>query len=71
MGNSSDIPIATSLRGGIRVSPILNPFVLKILFAYSIRLRIVIPWSPRAIQKSKQRASSLYTYLLEGAGNAV
>ena len=66
MDDSGDIPIATSLRGWIRLSPIVNPFILNILLVYSIRLQVVIPWSPQAVLKTGPRVSSFYTCLLQG-----
>ena len=64
--DSGDIQIATSLRGWIRLSPIVNPVILNILFVYSIRLQVVIPWSPQAVLKTGPRGSSFYTCLLQG-----
>ena len=63
--DSGDIPIVTSLHGWIRLSPILNPFILNILFVYSIRLQVVIPWSPQAELKTGPHDSSFYTCLLQ------
>ena len=69
MDDSGDIPIAMLLRGWIRLSPIVDPFILNILFVYyhSIRLQVVIPWSPQAVLKTGPRVSSFYTCLLQGA----
>ena len=65
--DSSDILIATLLRGWIQLSPIVDPFILNILFVYSIRLQVVIPWSPQAVLKTGPRVSSFYACLLQGA----
>ena len=43
---------------GLRLSPIVNPFILNTLFVYSIRLQVVIPWSPQAVLKTGPRGSS-------------
>ena len=62
----SDVDDSGDIRGWIRLSPIVNPFILNILFVYSIRLQVVIPWSPQAVLKTGPRVSSFYTCLLQG-----
>ena len=60
--DSGDIPIAMLLRERIRFSPIVNPFILNILFVYSIRLQVVIPWSPQVVLKTGPRFELLYLF---------
>ena len=66
-----EAPVIFQLRHcfacGLRLSPIVNPFILNILFVYSIRLQVVIPWSPQVVLKTGPCVSSFYICLLQGA----
>ena len=67
MDGSDNIPIVMSHRRWIRLSRIVNPFILNILSVYSIRLQVVIPWNPQAVMKHGPHVLSFYIYLLQGA----
>ena len=55
---------------GLRLSPIVNPFILNILFIYSIRLQVVIPWSPQAVLRFGPHVLMFYTCPSQGVCDA-
>ena len=51
---------------GLQLSPVVDPFILNILFVYSICLQVVIPLSPQAVLKTGPRVLNFYVCLLQG-----